>query len=304
MDRGRQVRECAFVQRHECEGHRPRFAVARFDDGDDVGGVGVSHRGWWLAGRDLQGARRHLLPDGLDGLERTGDGRDVHQPDVGTSALPLNVWSHLAATFDGSTLRLFVNAVQVASRPVLAQIATSTGALTIGGDALYGQYFAGRIDEVRVYETALSASQLQTDMNTPVGAAVPPDTQPPTDPTGLSVTATSSTQINLGWNASSDNVGVTGYRIERCQGAAAANFVQVATPSGTTLQRHRRWQPSTSYSYRVRAADAAGNLSGYSTVQSASTPAGSGNQPPTAPSGLSATGFSLSQINLAWSRLQ
>jgi Concanavalin A-like lectin/glucanases superfamily len=38
-------------------------------------------------------------------------------------------------------------------------IATSTGALMIGGDALSGQYFAGRIDEVRIYSTALSASQ-------------------------------------------------------------------------------------------------------------------------------------------------
>ena len=61
---------------------------------------------------------------------------------LASSALPLNVWSHLAATYDGATLRLFVGGVQVASRPVLAPIATSTGALTIGGDALYGQHFA------------------------------------------------------------------------------------------------------------------------------------------------------------------
>ena len=69
----------------------------------------------------------------------------------GTAALPLNVWSHLAATFDGTTLRLYVNSVQVASRLLFTQIATSTGALTIGGDALYGQHFSGRIDEVRIY---------------------------------------------------------------------------------------------------------------------------------------------------------
>ena len=78
------------------------------------------------------------------------------------------MWSHLAATFDGATLRLYVNGVQVASRPVLAQIATSTGALTIGGDALYGQHFAGRIDEVRIYSSALSAVQVQADMATAI----------------------------------------------------------------------------------------------------------------------------------------
>jgi hypothetical protein len=54
---------------------------------------------------------------------------------------------------------MYVNGVQVASRSVFAPIATSTGALKIGGDALYGQYFAGWIDEVRIYSTALSASQ-------------------------------------------------------------------------------------------------------------------------------------------------
>jgi hypothetical protein len=40
--------------------------------------------------------------------------------------------------------------------------------LTIGGDALYGQYFAGRIDEVRIYNRALSAAEIQTDMNAPL----------------------------------------------------------------------------------------------------------------------------------------
>ena len=51
---------------------------------------------------------------------------------------------------------------------MLSPISTSNGALTIGGDALYGQHFAGRIDEVRIYNTALSASQIQADMNAPI----------------------------------------------------------------------------------------------------------------------------------------
>jgi glucose/arabinose dehydrogenase len=48
-------------------------------------------------------------------------------PLYGTSALPLNVWSHLAATFDSTNLRLYVNGVQVSSTPVFGQIGTSTG---------------------------------------------------------------------------------------------------------------------------------------------------------------------------------
>ena len=417
-------------------------------------------------------------------------------PLAGASALPLNTWSHVAGTYDGTTLRLYVNGVQVSSRPLATQIATSTGALSIGGDALYGQYFAGRIDEIRIYNTALGGGRdpgghehadrpararhaaadgpdrphgergqpepdqpglerldrqrrrhrlpgralpgrrllqlrpgrdparhlLQRHRPDPVdelqlprargrrrrqpervlgraerdhaggarhaaahgpdradgdgglgqpdqpglerldrqrrrhrlpGRALPgrrllqlppdrdpdghdlqrhrpdpatsysyrvratdaagnlspysacrapatPDTQPPTAPTGLTASAASPSQINLAWSASTDNVGVTGYRVERCQGAGCSNFVQVATPPGTSFN-DTGLTPSTSYSYRVRAADAAGNLSAYSGVQSATTPAVPDTQPPTAPTGLTATAVSGSQINLAWS---
>ena len=100
---------------------------------------------------------------------RPATGGIFANPIYGNSALPLNVWSHLAATYEGITLRLYVNGVQVSSRGVSRLITTSAGALTIGGDALYGQHFAGRIDEVRVYGRALSASEIQTDMTTPIG---------------------------------------------------------------------------------------------------------------------------------------
>ena len=87
----------------------------------------------------------------------------------GTTALPVNTWSHLAATYDGTTVRLYVNGVQVASAAKTGPLATSTLPLEIGGDHIYGSNFQGRIDDVRVYSTALTPSQLQTDMNTPVG---------------------------------------------------------------------------------------------------------------------------------------
>ena len=47
-------------------------------------------------------------------------------------------------------------------------------ALTIGGDALYGQHFAGRIDEVRIFNTAGNATEIQSDMNTPIGSGPQP----------------------------------------------------------------------------------------------------------------------------------
>src|SRR5262249_41471128 len=61
----------------------------------------------------------------------------------------------------------------------------------------------------------------------------------------------------------------------RCQGSGCSNFTQIATPTGTSYN-DTGLAASTSYSYRVRATDAAGNLSGYSNTASATTQAGTG----------------------------
>ncbi len=85
----------------------------------------------------------------------------------GPAALTINTWTHLAATYDGATVRLYVNGTQVASGARSGPLAPSTHPLQIGGDSIYGQYFAGLIDDVRVYNVALTAAQIQADMNTP-----------------------------------------------------------------------------------------------------------------------------------------
>src|SRR6185295_15809985 len=72
-------------------------------------------------------------------------------PLYGTAVLPVNTWSYLAATYDSVTLRLYVNGTQVASRAQTGSLPTSTNPLEIGGDVIYGQFFQGLIDEVRVY---------------------------------------------------------------------------------------------------------------------------------------------------------
>src|SRR6266851_2988052 len=125
-----------------------------------------------------------------------------------------------------------------------------------------------------------------------------PDTQPPTSPSNLTAAAVSTSQINLSWTASTDNVGVTGYLVESCTGAGCTTFSQIATVTGTAFS-NTALAPSTPYSYRVRATDAAGNLSGYSNVASATTLAPD-TQPPTSPSNLTASAVSTSQINLSW----
>ena len=87
---------------------------------------------------------------------------------LGSSGLPLNAWTFLAATYDGTTLRLYVNGSQVGNIVVGGAIDVSNGALHIGGDSVWGEWFQGLIDNVRIYNRPLSGSELQTDMNTPV----------------------------------------------------------------------------------------------------------------------------------------
>jgi hypothetical protein len=74
----------------------------------------------------------------------------------------------VAGTYDGSTLRLFVNGVQVASTPVSGPIGSSSGPVRIGGNNLWGEFFQGRIDEVRIYNRALTPAEIQADMAKPV----------------------------------------------------------------------------------------------------------------------------------------
>jgi chitodextrinase len=122
------------------------------------------------------------------------------------------------------------------------------------------------------------------------------DSQAPTVPGGLTVTAATSTSVRIGWTASTDNVGVTAYLVERCQGAGCANFAQFASTANLTYRNTGR-TVLTSYSYRVRARDAANNRSAYSNVVTVVTP---DTNVPTRPTGLTPTVVSSSQINLAW----
>jgi hypothetical protein len=102
------------------------------------------------------------------------------------------------------------------------------------------------------------------------GGGPPVDSSPPTAPSNLLATTAGSGGINLSWTASTDNVGVTNYLVERCQGAGCTTLAQVATSPATTYT-DAGLLPGTSYSYRTRATDAAGNLSGYSNISTAAT---------------------------------
>jgi hypothetical protein len=116
----------------------------------------------------------------------------------GTSKVPDGSWTHLAATHDGSQLRLFVGGVEVSSASAVGPIATSTGVLRIGGNQTWGEFFDGLIDEVRVYDRPLTATEIQVDMASgvagdstlPTVVAVAPEHDSVGNGVGPSVTAT------------------------------------------------------------------------------------------------------------------
>ncbi|MCG5220077.1 LamG-like jellyroll fold domain-containing protein, partial [Streptosporangium soli] len=178
----------------------------------------------------------------------------------GTGTLPAGVWSHLASTYDGSMVRLFVNGVQVAQQAASGPIRVDEGVLRIGGNSVWGEHFDGLIDEVRVYDRALTTTQIQTDMNTPVGPPPPADTQPPTAP-GSPVATGGPGSAQLTWTASTDDTGVAGYTVHRSTtaGFTPSGANQVGSTPGTAFTDSG--VPAGTHYYRVLAFDAAANVS-------------------------------------------
>jgi len=160
--------------------------------------------------------------------------------------IPQDKWR---LTADGNTLEVFWNGV--------SQFTYTTD----------GSYVAG---DVGIEALGPTFAFMAWEGGDAAGPPAPPDTQAPTAPGSLTAIAMSGHQIDLLWTASMDDLGVTGYLVERCQGVSCANFAQVATVTSAAFN-DTGLATNTSYSYRLRATDAVGNLGPYSNVASATT---------------------------------
>jgi chitodextrinase len=222
--------------------------------------------------------------------------------------LSLRRWTHLAATYDGKMSRFYLNGQLVAYASASGSILTSNGSLDIGGNNVWNEWFNGVIDDVRVYNRALSASEVSSDMDSAVTVSAAPtttttttttppkDTTPPSTPTGLKAAGATTSQITLGWTASTDNTGVAGYGVY-LNGAGSGS-------SGSTSYTFTNLKCGTSYTLGVDAYDAAGNRSTSSSA-SASTAAcpapTTDTQAPSMPATLSSTASTTTSVSLSWS---
>ncbi|MEK7201106.1 MAG: LamG-like jellyroll fold domain-containing protein, partial [Patescibacteria group bacterium] len=177
--------------------------------------------------------------------------------DTFSSTITDTNWHHVAVTFidSSNTLSIYVDGA-LTTTATKALEADGGGHVVTVGNHQNNNTFSGLIDDFRMYSRALTLAEIQSDKATPIASAsIPPssDTTSPTVPTLLTASTISSTQINLSWAASTDNVGVAGYKIYR-------GGTQIAT-TATNSYSNTALSPSTAYTYTVAAYDASGNTS-------------------------------------------
>ena len=198
--------------------------------------------------------------------------------DVFTTALPANSWTHVAGTYDGSTIKIYMNGVLADSFAYAGPLIHSTAPLLIGDAAGTGNYhWNGGLDEVALYNRALTGTEILEHYQ--LGGVAAGDT---TGPTGGSVDASglvgtgaryaTSTTLSLGLAKGTDPSGVatTGNQLLRATGtltngtcgtlgsySLVTGGTDPATPKTDTVAGHA------CYSYRYVVLDTLGNATTY-----------------------------------------
>jgi hypothetical protein len=180
---------------------------------------------------------------------------------AGTTSTLLSVTTNEVATCRWSTSDQVYSSMP--SGNVLSGAGTLSHSATLSGLA-NGQSYTRYVRCIDVAGNAMSSSESRS-------FSVAADTTPPSAVTGLSATTPFSTQASLTWNPATDNVAVTSYRVERCQGSSCSNFVEVGSSASPSFV-DTGLSGGFTYSYRVRARDGAGNNGAYSSVILATTP--------------------------------
>ncbi|MEY2571560.1 MAG: hypothetical protein QOE63_1910, partial [Acidimicrobiaceae bacterium] len=199
-----------------------------------------------------------------DSLVPTGWARDAVA--WGTSPLPVGSWSHLAFTYDGTITRLYVDGVLKSSMSQPFTLPNTNGPLRMGGNGIWGEWFNGQLDDVRVYNRPLSPTEVTTDMNTGVGggtAPPPADTTPPTvalSAPAAGATVSGTTKVTA---TASDDVGVQSVQFK----LGAQDLGAADTTSPYSYDWDTKGVANGTYTLTAIARDAAGNAKTSTAVQ-------------------------------------
>lgn len=183
---------------------------------------------------------------------------------VGSVSTPVpttNAWHLVTGTYDGSTMKIYVDGTAVTSSAKTGAIATVGEPVVIGSSGGFENYFNGKLDDIRLYGRGLSASEVATLYG---GSVSPTDTQAPTAPTGLAASSITTGGFTVSWTASTDNVAVSGYDVYR--GSTLIGSTTSATTFNVT-----GLSANTSYAITLKAKDAAGNVSAASSILNVTT---------------------------------
>jgi hypothetical protein len=181
-----------------------------------------THRSYLLKG-DTSYALKQGSPGNIEFFVYIGGWQAVTFP-VDTSFN--GVWHHLAGTYDGSQIKLYVDGVLRDTKPYKGAIATNAAIVSIGSDSGTRRYCDGRIDDVRIYNRALSMADIMKLAN-------PERASMPIPATGSII---SQTEVTLQWDAGYDAALLDVYFGE--------NFadVNIATTYTTAIYKGRQSQ--------------------------------------------------------------
>ena len=222
----------ADVQRNSSRGNR------KFADGS--GNSGATAQGHWYPGDEWKGDVARMMM--------------YMYIRYGSRCLPTNVGVGTAASSDANMLQLFlewnaedpVSQLELQRNPILENIQGNRNPF-IDNPAFATQIWGGPQAEDRFGNSGGGGE----------------DTVAPSTPTSLTASGVTTTSVNLSWNASTDNVGVTGYDVYR-----NSTFLGTSTSNSYSVTG---LSANTSYTFFVRAKDAAGNISGNSNTVNVTT---------------------------------
>jgi len=187
---------------------------------------------------------------------------DTTAPSAPTSVKGTVTASTVALTWTASTDNVAVSGYQIFRGATQVGTSTTTSFTDTGLTASTAYTYT-----VKARDAAGNVSDASTAVTVTTSAGGTVDTTPPSAPTGLRSTGVTASSVTLTWTASTDNVGVTAYQIYRDGTLVGQATSPGFTESGLTA--------STTYSYTVKARDAAGNVSASSSAVSATTFGGS-----------------------------